>query len=51
MKDQHHYKTTSHARGLLSDYKAKDAVKQLQAEKQGITLIIVPFWWDRNPQR
>jgi hypothetical protein len=23
----------------------------MQAQQQGITLITIPFWWDRSPQR
>jgi hypothetical protein len=26
-------------------------MKQAKAAQQGITLITVPFWWDRTPQR
>jgi hypothetical protein len=40
------YNTDHH----VSLYAAKDAMKHTQTKQVGITLITVPFWWDRTPQ-
>jgi len=32
--------------GPLADQKTKDAEKETACERAGITLFIVPFWWD-----
>jgi hypothetical protein len=50
-QDPHHYKTTHFVQQPLNKVKTKDTMKQMQAQEQGITLITIPFWWDRTPQR
>eukprot|EP00026_Physarum_polycephalum_P003145 Phypoly_transcript_03154.p1 GENE.Phypoly_transcript_03154~~Phypoly_transcript_03154.p1 ORF type:complete len:822 (-),score=127.19 Phypoly_transcript_03154:90-2411(-) len=47
-QDPHHFFNSSYGAYTLSEYKRRDKVKQEQAEKLGITLINVPFWWDWN---
>jgi hypothetical protein len=50
-KDTHHYKASRYEFKILNTYQTRDAMKRVKAVQQGITLIIVPFWWDRTPQR
>jgi hypothetical protein len=35
----------------VSAIEVRDTMKQMQAQQQGITLVTIPFWWDRSPQR
>jgi hypothetical protein len=50
-KEAHHFKTTRYSHKPVIEIEAKDSMKQMQAQQQGITLITVPFWWDRSSQR
>jgi hypothetical protein len=50
-KEAHHYKPTRTAFQPVQIYAIRDQMKQMQAQQQGITLITIPFWWDRSPQR
>jgi hypothetical protein len=51
MKERHHFQTTRSLDRPVSEYDARDSMKRMKAQQQGITLITVPFWWDRSPQR
>jgi hypothetical protein len=49
-QEAHHYRNEKHICQPLSVIESQDMMKKMQALRQGITLIIVPFWWDRTPQ-
>jgi hypothetical protein len=51
LKEAYHFKSTRYAHKPVSAIEAKDTMKQVQAQQQGLTLITIPFWWDRTPQR
>jgi hypothetical protein len=51
VKEPHHYKTTNYSFKPIDTVETRDSIKQIQAQQQGITLITVPFWWDRTPHR
>src|SRR5690625_4993259 len=36
---------------MLQVIESRDALKKSKAKQQGITLIIVPFWWDSSTSR
>jgi hypothetical protein len=50
-KEAHHFKSTRYAHQPVSAIAARDTTKQMQAQFHGITLITIPFWWDRTPDR
>jgi hypothetical protein len=50
-QEAHHYKATQFTYQPVSTIETRDILKQLGAPQQGITLITVPFWWDRTPER
>jgi hypothetical protein len=40
---------SSHIFGKASDRKQVDQIKRKYAEQIGVTLISIPFWWDKSP--
>eukprot|EP01027_Heterolobosea_sp_BB2_P011557 GEZU01016823.1.p1 GENE.GEZU01016823.1~~GEZU01016823.1.p1 ORF type:complete len:144 (+),score=20.19 GEZU01016823.1:43-474(+) len=46
---QQHYQEV-HAFGPQSQYEQRDEEKLASCKKAGITLITVPYWWDRTTQ-
>jgi hypothetical protein len=40
---------SSHTFGQASNRQRIDAIKQAFAKERGITLIPIPFWWDKSP--
>jgi len=50
-QERHHYVGSDYAYQPLSDFKSKDALKKKLAQQRGITLVIVPCWWDGSLER
>jgi len=52
-KERHHYlKDTAFAsRKSLEEIRKRDKLKQELTSKSGITLLIVPCWWDNQIER
>lgn len=46
MQEKHHYVSTELTYGASGILKRKDDVKEELAFQRGITLVIVPCWWD-----
>jgi len=52
LQERHHYlKDTSYSNTSLEGVQKRDRLKQELASKNGITLIIVPCWWDNQVER
>jgi hypothetical protein len=45
--ETHYYSSSTF--GSAVDRKRRDLLKQEFAKKHGITLISIPFWWDKSP--
>ena len=50
-QERHHYITTEYSYLPTKELKMKDELKRKLAEANGITLIIVPCWWDGTKER
>jgi len=52
-QERHHYLTDANQAGspTLEEIKKRDKMKQELANKAGITLISIPFWWDNRIER
>ncbi len=50
-QEKHHYSTTGYTYKPTAHFMERDRVKRQVAEKKGVTLIIVPYWWDKTPDR
>ena len=50
-QDPHHYKSAEYAFHTLEEYKKRDDTKRTLALSKGITLIIIPYWWDQSVNR
>jgi hypothetical protein len=50
-KDRHHFKTAQYSYSPVNTFEQRDSMKHAGAHQQGITIITVPFWWDRTPER
>ena len=52
LQEKHHYiSSTEYTYQPLQHYQHMDALKRKLAEDIGITLITVPFWWDKQKDR
>ena len=52
MQERHHYVTeTAYANKSLDRIVSRDKLKQKLAAEGGLTLIIVPCWWDNRIDR
>jgi hypothetical protein len=51
LQEAYHYKQTGYGYLPLTMLEDRDNMKRVQAQRQGITLLIVPFWWDKTPER
>jgi len=51
MQEEHHYTATQYAYQPLANIKRRDEMKKKLADQQGITLIVVPPWWDGETAR
>ena len=47
----HHYASTDYAYEPVSTFAERDALKKNLVAAKGITLIVVPFWWDGKQER
>ena len=45
---KHHYEDIPTAFPSLEMYKNRDKEKEILCQKYGITLIVIPYWWDNN---
>ena len=50
-QERHHYTSAEYADLPLDAYKARDAAKRDLARSKGISLVIVPCWWDGKEER
>jgi len=51
-KEKHHYiRNTKYAYVTLEEIQRRDNLKKELTHKKGITLIIVPCWWDNQLDR
>ena len=51
LQDQHHYLPLANSSAPLELFRERDEVKTKLAAEKGITLIVVPCWWDRSKER
>jgi len=52
LQEKHHYiSSTEYTYQPLQHYQHMDALKRKLAEDNGITIITVPFWWDKQKDR
>ena len=51
LKERHHYISTDYAYRPVSEFAERDKIKIELAKDKGITLIIVPCWWDGQDER
>ena len=51
LQEMHHYTHTEYSFNTLEAIHRRDAMKKEQALSKGITLIIIPCWWDRTRSR
>ena len=51
VQERHHYTTSEYTDRPLQDIKKRDAIKLQLCKDKGITLIIVPCWWDGSEFR
>jgi hypothetical protein len=49
-QDKHHYVTTWYANETLAEYSAKDSVKKSAMQAMGRSLVVIPCWWDGQPE-
>jgi len=47
-QDQHHYISTWYANDTLEGYQLRDNIKLTEMNQRGLTLIIIPCWWDHK---
>lgn len=45
-QERHHYTTTEYSYVPVEMIQKRDQTKKEQALEKGITLVIIPFWWD-----
>lgn len=50
-QEAYHYTSMDYTDQPLDTYQARDRMKMELAASRGITLIIVPFWWDGRQER
>lgn len=50
-QEKHHYTSSQYTYKPLSAIKGRDDAKQVLVKERGITLIIVPCWWDTTQGR
>ena len=50
-QEKHHFIKHTTFNKPLAEIKARDKMKQELANKAGITLISIPFWWDNRIER
>jgi len=50
-QDRYHFKTAVFSDGPQSKYDARDSTKRMKVLEQGITLVHVPYWWNRTSER
>ncbi len=48
---EHHFLSVSYTSVPVEIYKLRDQEKLKVLQKLGITLITVPYWWDKNLER
>lgn len=51
IQEQHHYISVGHIYRPHEELQKRDEVKSKLAKEAGITLIIVPCWWDQRKER
>ena len=51
LKERHHYISTNYNYTPLEKIAEKDKVKEEAARAKGLTLIVVPCWWDGTVER
>src|SRR5258706_199203 len=51
LQEQHHYGTTGYSNDPLAAIQQRDELKHQLVREKGITLIIVPWWWDGQEHR
>ena len=50
-QDIHHYRGTQYVYQPLESFKQRDQQKKELAKEKGITLVVIPCWWDGKPER
>lgn len=50
-QDIHHYRSADYAYQPLERYQERDEKKRILATEKGITLVLVPCWWDGRTER
>lgn len=50
-QEAYHYTSTDYTDQPLDSYQALDRIKRELATSRGITLVIVPYWWDGKEER
>lgn len=51
IQEQHHYLPAEYSFDTLETYKKRDTAKRELAKAKEMTIITVPFWWDRQRDR